>query len=130
MLTCDEKVASFVNMSLRDHSGIRRQRCACSLATMTLLQVDWEDTQEGTLTTTTAGGMTALFFASSIWHGSSRRYTDGTWPRTHSGVLEIFESYVPPGFSGGGAYIDLPAQAINPWAGADAPGATQSLLYA
>jgi hypothetical protein len=129
MATSIEKVAPFVNMPLRDYSGSNKAEMRLLIKTMTPLQVEWEDTKEGTLTTTCAGGMAAHLFARELWHASSKRYTDETYARTHSGVLQRFECYTPAGFSGGGAYIDLPAQAINPWAGADAPGETQSLRY-
>ncbi len=39
-----------------------------------------------------------------------------------SGFLNITDLYVPAGFSGGGAYIDVPATVLNPGASPDAPG--------
>jgi hypothetical protein len=79
------------------------------------LQVKWDAPAPGTCTKTEARGMTAHQLADQLRLGLTER----------CGRLAIPELFVPQGFSGGGAYMDVPASAVISGASDNAPGNSQ-----
>jgi hypothetical protein len=76
------------------------------------LQVKWANPATATWTKTEARGMTAHQLADQLLLGSTER----------CGSLAIPELFVPPGFSGGAAYFDVPATVLSSGASATDPG--------
>jgi hypothetical protein len=80
------------------------------------LQANWIFNWEDRWTKTEGRGMTSQVLGRELWDASSARYKDDMWEREVSGDVRISHLYVPPGFSGGGAYISVPARALDPLA--------------
>jgi hypothetical protein len=85
------------------------------------LQVDWLDFDKPILAYT-KGRMNGPHLAEEMWKGSSERYSKDGCSRDSCGRLGIYPLYVPAGFSGGGAYMRIPAQAFDPAAAETDPG--------
>ncbi len=83
--------------------------------------MDWVDSKE-IIWTNKNVVMIGLVFGSALWDATSERYRKDGLGRDKSGNLCIEPLYVPAGFSGGGAYVNIPARAFNRAAANSNPG--------
>lgn len=81
-------------------------------------QVEWLENSQNKWTTSTATGMTCCEFGRQMGNAAAARWKDGKLAHQFAGELRIYELYIPKGFSGGGAYTLLPAQALGHSTGA------------